>query len=216
MTSLPRALTLSSMRATPFLLLLLLLACDQPQTERARRTRTSFGVRVDSVIPPDRTIPFEIPASWETVKLASGVQYHQPPGFALGLNDNMVGGCNAQTYPVDSAVLHTAFANRWPLTLAMRRGDLNRLARVNGFILDSTIITTSGQRAPDSTRVRQGEGWLLASGRTWVRNDPVDILFGAVRYPGGCYLALAARGVDINIDTLGYVLGTVKFPAAAP
>lgn len=216
MTALHGRLSLSTVRATS-LLLLLLLGCDQPQTEaaRARRVRAPSS-RTDTVIPPDRTIPFQVPASWETVKLASGVQYQQPPGFALGLNDNMVGGCNAQTYPVDSAVLHTAFSSRWPLTLAMRRGDLNRLALANGFVLDSTIIAIAGQRDPDSTHIRRGEGWVLLGGHTWIRNDPVNVLFGALRYPGGCYLTLAARGVEINIDTLGYVLGTVKFPAGAP
>lgn len=217
MTPSPRALALSGMRAAALLLLLLpLVACDQPQTEaaRARRVR-SASVRTDSTIPPDRGIPFAPPASWETVKLASGVQYQQPPGFALGLNDNMVGGCNPQTLTADSAILRTAMSNRWPLTLAMRRGDLNRLARVNGFVLDTTIVSTQGQR-DNSTRIRRGEGWILLSGRTWVRDDPVDVLFGALRYPGGCYLSLAARGVEIDIDTLGYVLSTLKFPPAGP
>jgi len=204
------------MRATS-LLLLLLLACDQPQTDaaRARRVRSTVG-RVDSAIPPDRIIPFAAPATWDTVKLASGVQYRQPPGFALGLNDNMVGGCNQRTLPVDSAILHTEIFNRWPLTLAMRRGDLNRMARVNGFVLDTTIISTQGQRPGESPRVRRGEGWVLVGGRTYVRDEPVDVLLGALRYRGGCFLALAARGVEINIDTLGYVLSTVKFPPAGP
>src|SRR6185503_21041267 len=92
MTPAQGALTLCVMRAAPVLLpLVLLLACDQPQTEaaRARRAR-AIPVRTDSSIPPDRRIPFQPPPSWETVKLASGVQYQQPPGFALGLNDNMV------------------------------------------------------------------------------------------------------------------------------
>lgn len=216
MTALRPRLSLTVMRALA-LLILLAAACDQPQTEQARRVRVaSMPRRIDSTIPPDKVIPFAVPATWETIKLASGVQYQQPPGFALGLNDNMVGGCNAQTLPVDSAILHTTISNRWPLTLAMRRGDINRMARVNGFVLDTTIISTQGQRAGESPRVRRGEGWILLGGRTWVRDEPVDILFGALRYPGGCYLSLAARGVDINIDTLGYVLGTVRFPAAAP
>lgn len=203
------------MRAA-LLLLLLVLACDQPQTERARRTRIASRPRGDSVIPKDVIVPFEVPASWDTIRLSRGAEYRQPPGFTLGLNDRNAGDCDSRTLPADSSILHTGLLQRWPLTLAMRRGDLSRLAYVNGFTMDSTVIGTHGQRVGDSTRVRRGEGWLLLSGRSWVRNDPVDVLFGAVRYPGGCYLVLAARGVEISVDTLGYVLGTVRFTTPIP
>jgi len=195
---------------------MLLLACDQPQTERARRSRVASRARVDSAIPKDVIVPFEVPASWDTVKLSRGAEYRQPRGFTLGLNDSSVGDCNASTLAAETPVFQTSLMQRWPLTLAMRRGDLSRLAYVNGFTMDSTVIGTHGQHAADSTRVRRGEGWILLSGRSWVRNEPVDVVFGAVRYPGGCYLVLAARGIEINVDTLGYVLGTLRFTTPIP
>jgi hypothetical protein len=211
------ALTLSAVRAIPLILLLLVACADDgrgSQADRARR-RTSTS-RTDTAIPKDVIVPFDVPAGWDTVKLSRGAEYRQPPGFTLGLNDRNAGDCDSKTLPADSAILRTDLLRRWPLTLGMRRGDLTRLAAVNGFTLDSTTIGTHGQRDGDSTRVRRGEGWLLLSGRSWVRNDPVDVLFGAVRYPGGCYLVLAARGVEISLDTLGYVLGTLKFTAPIP
>jgi len=209
------------MRARPALLaaVLILAACDQPQTEAARRrraTETKRYAKTDSVIPPDPVIPFVIPATWDSVRLpTSGVTFHEPPGF-LTVNDATVGGCNAGTQSVEVPLLATSLLDRWPLTVGMRRGDLNRLARANGFVLDSTIISTIGQRETDSTRVRRGEGWLVMNGRAMSNDTPINVLFAAVRYPGGCFLTFAARGVDINIDTLGYVLGTVRFPPAAP
>ena len=217
------ALSLSAMRARPALLvglltLPLLAACDQPQTDQARRRRSADVARfakTDSTIPPDRVIPFVIPATWDLVKLpTSGVEFHQPRGF-ISVTDAAVGGCNRATLPDSMPVLQTALLDRWPMTLAMRRGDLNRLARVNGFVLDSTTITTIGQRENDSTRVRRGEGWLVLSGHTTVSSGPVSVIFASVRYPGGCFLTLAARGVEINIDTLGLVLGTLKFGTGA-
>lgn len=197
-------------------LLAVLLACDQPQTEAAQRARARAAVRVDSAIPPDVIIPFEPPPSWEHVRLSSGIEYRQPPGFGLGLDDASLPGCDSTTPRADSAVLLTAFGERWPLTLAMRRGDLTRLAYVNGFTLDSVVIGTHGERPErgDSTRLRRGEGWQLLSGRTTARNGaPLDVLLGTVRYPGGCYLVVAARGIEINADTLGLVLSTVRFGA---
>ena len=205
------------MRAAP-LLLLLLFGCDQPQTEQARRTRAATAVRrVDSTMPRDVIIRFTAPPTWDSVKLSRGVVYRQPTGFTLGLNDTNVPDCDTTTPTADLPVFQRSLADRWPLTLAMRRGDLARLAYVNGFTLDSTRIAVHDQASGDSTRVRRGEGWMLLSGRAQSRGAPIEALFGAVRYPGGCYLVLAARGVDINIDTLGYVLSTVRFgaPAAA-
>ncbi|HEU4993434.1 MAG TPA: hypothetical protein VFT29_01370 [Gemmatimonadaceae bacterium] len=198
---------------------LALVACDQPQTEAARRAReraaaVAAAARRDSIIPPDVIIPFVPPPAWETVKLASGVQYHQPPGFGLRISDASLTSCDTTTLRADSPVLQTAFAERWPLTLAVRRGDLTRLAFVNGFTLDSVVIGTHGERPErgDSTRLRRGEGWQLLTGRTTARGgEPLDILLGTVRYPGGCYLVVAARGVEINADTLGLVLSTVRF-----
>ena len=211
------SLLLSTMRAAPLLLLLLLACGDDGRGSLADRgKRRTIAGRRDSAIPKDVIVPFEVPASWDTIKLSRGAEYRQPPGFTLGLNDRNAGDCDSRTLPADSAILRTEFLRRWPLTLGMRRGDLTRLAAVNGFTLDSTAIGTHGQRGGDSTRVRRGEGWLLLSGRSWVRNDPVDVLFGAVRYPGGCYLVLAARGVEISVDTLGYVLGTLRFTEPIP
>jgi hypothetical protein len=205
------------MRAISLVLLLVLGCGDDGRGSQADRgRRRAITGRRDSAIPKDVIVPFEVPANWDTVKLSRGAEYRQPPGFTRSLNDRDAGDCDSRTLPADSAILRTELLRRWPLTLAMRRGDLTRLAAVNGFKLDSTAIGTHGQREGDSTRVRRGEGWLLLSGRSWVKNDSVDVLFGAVRYPGGCYLVLAARGVEINVDTLGYVLGTLRFTAPIP
>jgi hypothetical protein len=202
----------------------ILLSCDQPQTEAARRSRDNAAARAaaarrDSVIPPDVIIRFEPPPSWESVKLSTGIEYRQPPGFGLRINDASLTACDTTTTRADTPVLQTAFAERWPLTLAVRRGDLTRLAYVNGFTLDSVVIGTHGERPErgDTTRLRRGEGWQLLTGRTTARSgEPLDILLGTVRYPGGCYLVVAARGVEINADTLGMVLSTVRFGAPPP
>ena len=204
------------MRAAPWLLLLL-LACDQPQTEQARRTRAAAVRRVESAIPPDVIIRFIPPANWEVVRLSRGIEYRRPPGSTTALSDVMLGGCDAQTLSADVPLFQQSISDNWPLTVAMRRGDLARLTRANGFILDSTVIATYGQAPGDSTSVRRGEGWLLLAGRTLVRNLPLPVVLGALRYPGGCYLVVASRGVDINVDTLGYMLSTVRFgPSAVP
>jgi hypothetical protein len=211
----PRVVARSAMRRVP-LVLMLLLACDQPQTEQARRARAAAVVRrLDSTMPPDVIIRFTAPASWEVVRLSRGIEYRRPPGSTIGLSDVMLGGCDAETLPADMPLFQQSISNSWPLTVAMRRGDLARLARANGFILDSAVIATYGQAPSDSTSVRRGEGWLLLSGRTQVRNLPLPVSFGALRYPGGCYLVVASRGVDLNVDTLGYVLSTVRFGPSA-
>jgi len=193
----------------------LLLACSPPprdelQRRRDARTKTATQARVDS-IPAEFQTPFLAPPSWETVHLARGMSYSQPPGYGLGLSNATLADCDTGTTPADVPVFDATLSDRWPLTLALRRGDLNRMARANGFVLDSTVIATKGQPAGDTTRLRRGEGWMLASGRTVSHGSPLGVLFGTVRYPGGCYLVMAARGVDISVDTLGLVLSTIRY-----
>ncbi len=194
-------------------MVVLALACNEPRPEGldrpGRRRGTKAIDRTDTSLPMDIRPSFVPPAAWEHVRLPSGVEFSQPQGFTV-VNAPAV-KCDADTPPADSAILHTELADRWPLTLAMRRGDLSRLAYVNGFTLDSTDVAAHGQKAGDSTRVRRGEGWILLSGRA-----STSVLFAAIRAPAGCYLAWAARGSDISIDTLGLVLGTVKFGVPSP
>ena len=156
----------------------------------------------------DVRVPFTPPASWEHVQLDAGLEFRQPRGFSV-VNAPAI-RCDGNTLPDSVPVLNTAISDRWPLTLAMRRGDLARIARANGFTIDSTDIAAHGQRPGDTTLVRRGEGWLLLSGRA------AGTMLAAVRAPNGCHLLWAARGPAINVDTLGLVLGTVRFvPAGA-
>lgn len=198
-----------------FLLLaeILVAACGPaPRDDRPRRRPSqSAAERVDSFAPAAVQQAFEPPATWETVQLSRGLRYSQPPGFGLGLSDATLTECDSSTTGADTPVFDQAISDRWPLTLALRRGDLNRMARANGFVLDSMEVVAKGQPAGDSVRVRRGEGWMLASGRTMSHGAPLGLLFGTVRYPGGCYLVLAARGVDISVDTLGMVLSTIRY-----
>jgi hypothetical protein len=197
----------------PLLLALvaLTLACNEPRPEgpapRRRGTKaTKAADRTDTSLPMDIKVAFEPPASWERVRLPGGIEFSQPPGFTVVNAPAVV--CNASTLPADSSVLQTALSDRWPLTLAMRRGDLARIARANSFTTDSTDIAAHGQQPGDTTIVRRGEGWRLLYGRTRARP-----LLATVRAPDGCSLVWAARGSEINVDTLGLVLGTVKFAA---
>jgi hypothetical protein len=201
------------MRARLFLLAAveLLVACSAPRDDdRPRRRATKVaGPRVDSVR-PEVQVAFEAPATWDTVRLSRGVVFRQPPRYGLGLSDATLTSCDSAT-PADAPIFDATISDRWPLTLALRKGDLNRMARANGFVLDSVKLATIGQPPGDSVVVRRGEGWMLASGRTISRGAALPILFGTVRYPGGCYLVMAARGVDISIDTLGMVLSTIRY-----
>ena len=192
----------------------LLIACEPPPREEMQRrqdsrTKTKASARVDSAR-PEVQLAFEAPASWDTVRLSRGVVFHQPPHYGLGLSDATLTSCDSAT-SADAPMFDATISDRWPLTLALRKGDLNRMARANGFVLDSTVIATQGQPAGDSTIMRRGEGWMLVSGRTVSHGRPLPVLFGTVRYPGGCYLVMAARGVDISVDTLGMVLSTIRY-----
>ena len=207
---------LSRMRAPPCATILLvgltlLAACSPPPSDdRPRRRNTkAAGPRVDSAR-PEVQVAFAPPPGWDTVRLSRGVVFHQPPKYGLGLSDATLTSCESAA-DADVPIFDARISDRWPLTLALRKGDLNRMARANGFVLDSVKLATIGQPAGDSVTVRRGEGWMLASGRTLSRGTPLHILFGTVRYPGGCYLVMAARGVDISADTLGMVLSTIRY-----
>lgn len=182
-----------------------------PRDDRPRKRPAQNAERPDSFAPAAIQQAFEPPANWEAVRLSRGLRYSQPPGFGLGLSDATLAECDSTTTGADTPVFDRAISDRWPLTLALRRGDVNRMARANGFVLDSMEIAAIGQHAGDSVLVRRGEGWMLASGRTTSNGAPLEVLFGTVRYPGGCYLVLAARGVDISVDTLGMVLSTIRY-----
>ena len=185
-------------------------ACGPPPSDdRTRKRGTKAVARVDT-IRPEVQVAFEAPASWDTVRLSRGVMFRQPPKYGLGLSDATLTSCDNAT-TADVPIFDATISDRWPLTLALRRGDLNRMARANGFVLDSTVIATQAQAPGDSTIMRRGEGWMLLSGRTVSRGRPLQVLFGTVRYPGGCYLVMAARGVDISVDTLGTVLSTIRY-----
>ena len=185
------------------LLLLAVLACyDQP----AVRKRRAATVDSPAAIPGELQRAFTPPPEWELVHLASGLQFSQPRGFTVGVNDNAVGLCDANTRGGDVPVLAEGFGQRWPLTVRMRRGERDAIARANGFILDSTEIVAVGQSA-ERTKVRHGEGWVLVSAP--------GSLFGAVRHPAGCQLVWAARGTEINLDTLGLVIASVRFGSPA-
>lgn len=195
-----------NLRALVLLGILATAACES-DIERQNRMRRSRGEKTaDTVLPRDQRVPFEPPASWEHVALPAGLEFRQPPNFTVVNAPTII--CDATTLPDSVPVLNTQFSSRWPLTLAMRRGDMARIARANGFTIDSTEIATHGQKPGDSTIVRRGEGWMLLNGRS-----DVSVLLASVRAPNGCYLLWAGRGIDINADTLGFVLGTVRFGA---
>jgi|SRR5687767_814348 len=190
------------------LLLLVGVACfgyDKPPP----RKRQTQAPRSDTAVPIPGELQkaFVAPASWELVKLPSGLEFRQPPGFTVGVSDGAVGLCDAGTLPGDRPVLALALSERWPLTVRMRRGERAAIARANGFVLDSTEYAAIDQpTAP--VKVRHGEGWILVSAPA--------ALFGAVRHPAGCQLVWAARGTAVNLDTLGFVLGTVRFGTPTP
>lgn len=173
---------------------------------RARRVRAETAAPVDSAR-GELQVRFQAPETWELVSNPSGLRFRQPPGFTVGLNVARVGSCDSATPAADSAIFDKTFLERWPLTLAMRRGDVNQIARANGFTLDSTDVATH-ESSGAGTTLKTGEGWLLLSGETASR---VSVLFASVRHPAGCNLIWAARGADLDADTLGMVLATVRF-----
>lgn len=194
---------------------LAVLACDTRSAAERRGPRTKAEDLTDKTLRMDVRVPFRPPAAWDHVRLPSGLEFRQPPGFTI-VNAPAI-RCDRATLPDSVSVLRTDLSNSWPLTLAMRRGDLARIARANGFTMDSTDIAAHGQQAGDTTLVRRGEGWMLLSGRS----SGATVLLASVRAPNGCYLLWAGRGFDISVDTLGLVLGTVRFvpdtiPAAIP
>jgi hypothetical protein len=194
-----------------FVVALALLACDTRTAAERRGRRERPEDLTDRTLPMDARVPFVPPATWEHVRLPVGLDFRQPPGFTV-VNAPEI-RCDSTTLVDTLAVLRTDLSNSWPLTLAMRRGDLARIGRANGFTLDSTDIAAHGQRPGDTTLVRRGEGWLLLSGRSAGTN----VLLASVRAPNGCYLLWAGRGFDINVDTLGLILGTVRFvPDSTP
>jgi hypothetical protein len=184
------------------ILLFAVAACFGYDTPAKKRRTTA-----DSGIPGELQKPFVAPAHWDHIQLPSGLEFSQPAGFTIGVNDGSVGLCDASTKPAEVPVLALQISQRWPLTLAMRRGDRGKIAYANGFTLDTSDIAAHGQSAA-VTRVRRGEGWILLSAP--------GTLFGAVKTPGGCDLVWAARGVNINVDTLGLVISTVRFAASPP
>jgi hypothetical protein len=186
-------------------LALAVLACDTRSAAERRARGTKVVDLTDRTLPMDARIPFVPPPTWEHVRLPAGFDFRQPPGFTI-LNAPAI-RCDSTTLPDSIPVLRTDLSNSWPLTLAMRRGDLSRIGRANGFTLDSTDIAAHRQRPGDTTLVRRGEGWLLLSGR----NAGTSVLLASVRAPNGCFLLWAGRGFDISVDTLGLVLGTVRF-----
>jgi hypothetical protein len=185
------------------LIVLAVLACyDQPAPRRRARQAGQPDTAVP--IPGELQQAFVPPPEWEQISLPSGLQFNQPPGFTVGITDNAIGLCDETTHSGSIPVLAAAFSERWPLTVRMRKGERADIARANGFVLDSTEIVATGQSA-ERTKVRHGEGWILVSAS--------GSLFGAVRHPGGCQLVWAARGIDINLDTLGLVIASVRFGA---
>lgn len=187
---------------------IILVACDAgPPDERRRGSRTKVDDLTDRTIPMDVRLPFQPPPAWQRVRLAEGVEFTQPPSFTVVNAPAM--RCDPTTPRDTVPVLRTELSDRWPLTLAMRRGDLARIARANSFTIDSTDIAAHDQHAGDTTVVRRGEGWMLLSGRS----AGTPVLLASVRAPNGCYLLWAGRGFDIDADTLGLVLGTVRFVA---
>lgn len=194
------------MQRLTLLMLVLALACSSGDNQ-PRRRRADTAAPVDSIIPVDVRQAFVAPDAWETVTNPNGMTFRQPENFTLGLNAARLEQCNESTPPAETPIFDKTFMERWPLTLAMRRGDVNRIARTNGFTLDSTEVGTH-ESAGGSTTVKRGEGWILLSGQT---ASSVSVMFAAVRHPAGCHMVWAARGADLNPDTLGLVLSTVRF-----
>jgi hypothetical protein len=184
------------------LILLAVLACYEQPPPKRRPPRQAGQPDTTVPIPGELQRAFVPPPEWERISLASGLEFSQPRGFMVRVTDNAVGLCDENTRGGNEPVLDTTFAAHLPLTVRMRRGERADIARANGFVLDSTEITAIGQSA-EKTRVRHGEGWILLSA--------AGSLFGAVRHPGGCQLVWAARGTEINLDTLGYVIASVRF-----
>lgn len=171
-----------------------------------RRQRDAFlAAHPDSGVATPPPPPFEAPDAWETVRLASGVTFQQPVGFTFGLGGARI-LCDASTPGADSAVFPRDVAMSWPLMLTTRRGLVGQIAYTNGFTVDSTDIAEHGVSDPPA--IRRGEGFLLLKGERRI--------FGATRHPDGCNIVWAARGFDVNADTLQLVMGTVRFGAAAP
>jgi hypothetical protein len=184
------------------------LACSAGGSDAdRRRRRAETAAPVDTVIPVDVRQAFTPPDAWERVQNAGGLTFRQPAAFTLGLDARPIEPCDENTPGADSAIFDKTFMERWPLTLAMRRGDVNRIARTNGFTLDSTEVGTHGS-AGGHTTVKRGEGWILLSGETAA---DISVMFAAVRHPAGCHLVWAARGADLDPDTLAMVLSTVRF-----
>lgn len=186
-----------------------LAACGPTETPEARRRR----LRGDTVAPVDTTFTgsvrdaVTIPEAWDTVTNPNGLLFRQPPGFTYGLDAVRLDRCDATTPRADSAIFDKTFLERWPLTIAVRRGNVNQIARTNGFTLDSTDLATH-ESGGGGTTMRTGEGWLVLSGRT---ASDITVLFAAKRLPGDCHLIWAARGAELDPDTLGMVLSTVRF-----
>jgi hypothetical protein len=176
--------------------------------DSSRRRRSDTAAPVDTTYRPNVKERFEAPAEWDSVANPRGMIFRQPAGFTVGLDAVPLEPCNANTPPADSAIFDKTFMVRWPLTIAMRRGDVNRIARTNGFTLDSTEVGTH-ESSGGRTTVKRGEGWVLLSGET---ANSVSVLFAAVRHPAGCHLVWASRGAELDPDTLGMVLSTVRFP----
>ena len=195
------------MRRLVFVLFAFALACSTGDAPSRKRRRADTAAPVDTVIPTDVRQGFTAPETWETVTNPNGLTFQQPPGFTLGLDAARLESCDADTPDAEMPVFDKTFMERWPLTLAMRRGDVNRIARTNGFTLDSTEVGTH-ESGGGSTTMKRGEGWLLLSGETANR---VSVLFAAVRHPAGCHLVWASRGAELHPDTLGLVLSTVRF-----
>lgn len=188
-----------------FLVTLAVLACDTRSAAERRARRTKTEDLTDKTLPMDARIPFVPPVTWEHVRLPEGLDFRQPPGFTI-VNAPAI-RCDSTTLADTLPVLRTDLSGSWPLTLAMRRGDLARIGRANGFTLDSTDIAAHGQQSGDTTVVRRGEGWMLLSGKS----GGTSVMLASVRAPNGCYLLWASRGFEIDVDTLGLVLGTVRF-----
>ena len=184
---------------------LAVLACDTRSAAERGARRTRAEDLTDKTLPMDARIPFVPPGTWEHVRLPVGLDFRQPPGFTI-VNAPAI-RCDSTTLGDTLPVLRTELSSSWPLTLAMRRGDLARIGRANGFTLDSTDVAAHRQRPGDTTLVRRGEGWLLLSGKS----AGTSVFLASVRAPNGCYLLWAGRGFDISVDTLGLVLGTVRF-----
>ena len=191
-------------------LLALSAACSdfkmQREAEAKRRAEFQKSVAPDSgVATPEPK--FEAPDDWETVRLAMGGYFRQPEGFTFGLRGAVL-GCDYAP-PADSAVLPKDIAMPFPMTLTTRKGQIGEIAYANGFTIDSTDIAEHGSK--ETPAMRRGEGFLLLSGRRMV--------FGATRHPHGCMIIWAARGVQVNPDTMALVMSTVRFgapPAAKP